>query len=149
MLLRILIADDHAPLLEMLKALIETHAGWQVCGEAKNGLEAVQKAAELKPDVIILDLSMPGLDGLQAASQISLATPGVPILIYTNHAVSPQAKVEAQKHGVRDIINKTALDQLISAVEAARPHTRRSGADEILSDTMLPGANLDREREEN
>jgi DNA-binding NarL/FixJ family response regulator len=149
MLLRILIADDHAPLLEMLKALIETHAGWQVCGEAKNGLEAVQKAAELKPDVIILDLSMPGLDGLQAANQISLATPGIPILIYTNHAVSPQAKLEAKKHGVRDIINKTALDQLISAVEAAQPHTHRSGADEILSDTMLPGADLKREPEEN
>jgi len=112
-------------------------------------LEAVQKAAELKPDVIILDLSMPGLDGLQAASQISLATPVIPILIYTNHAVSPQAKLEAKKHGVRDIINKTALDQLISAVEAAQPQTHRTGADEILADTMLPGADLKREREQN
>jgi len=99
MVLRILIADDHSDLREILKVLLETQAGWQVCGAATNGLEAVQQAAELKPDIIILDLSMPEMDGLQAASLISSASPEVPILLYTNHALTPEAKLETRKHG--------------------------------------------------
>ena len=77
MLVRILIADDSAKVREMLKALLETRTGWQVCAEAANGLESVEKAAELKPDVIILDLSMPEVDGLQAAVRIAAASPHV------------------------------------------------------------------------
>jgi DNA-binding NarL/FixJ family response regulator len=117
--LRILIADDHRVLRIALKAWLETHAGWLVCAEATNGLEAVQKAAELKPDVIILDLAMPKMDGLQAASQISSASPDMPILVYTNYAVSPEAKLEAKKHGARAVINKGASpEQLINALES-------------------------------
>jgi DNA-binding NarL/FixJ family response regulator len=102
-----------------MKALLEAHPGWQVCGEASNGREAVQKAAELKPDVAVLDLAMPEMDGLEAACQISSASPEMPILIYTNLAVGPEAKLEAKKYGVREIINKGAApEQLLSAVEA-------------------------------
>jgi len=138
--LRILIADDHQELREMLKALLETHAGWQVCGEAINGLEAVQKAADLKPDVIILDLSMPEMDGLQAASQISSASPDLPILIYTSHAVSPEAKLEAKKHGVWGVLNKGASpEQLINAVESLQSlrsaDTAKQGANAEHTDT--------------
>lgn len=120
MLSRILIADDHAILRRALKIALEAHRGWQVCGEATNGLEAVEKAAELKPDLIILDLAMPKMDGLQAASEIFSASPDLPILIYTNYAFSLEAKLEARKRGVRQIINKAAsLDQLLSTVEMA------------------------------
>jgi DNA-binding NarL/FixJ family response regulator len=117
--LRILIAEDNSAVRKGMKALLEVHPDWQVCGEASNGLEAVQKAAELKPDVAVLDLAMPEMDGLEAASQISSASPEVPILIYTNLAVGPEAKLEAKKYGVREIINKGAApEQLVSAVEA-------------------------------
>ena len=117
--LRILIADDHKDFREVTKVLLETNASWQVCGEASNGLEAVEMAAELKPDVIILDVSMPRMDGLQAASLISTASPEIPILIYTNYAVPPETKLEARKYGVREILNKeTSPDQLIAAVES-------------------------------
>ena len=125
MLMRILIADDYEPLREMLKALLETHAGWEVCGEATDGREAVQKAAELKPDVIILDLSMPTMDGVQAANRISLDAQGVPILIYTNYAISQEAKLEAKKHGIWDVINKDAPSQLVRAIEAVQPQASR------------------------
>jgi DNA-binding NarL/FixJ family response regulator len=136
---RILIADDYAELRKMLSALLNTHAGWQVCGEAANGLEAVKKAAELKPDVIILDLSMPEMDGLKAASQISLTSPDVPIVIYTNYAVSPETKLEAKKHGVREIINKGASpDQLLSTVESVLRHAPQGGLGEALSETKSP-----------
>ena len=116
---RILVADDHGIVRKALKADLEAHADWQVCAEAANGLEAAQKAAQLKPDAIILDLAMPEMDGLQAAHQIFSASPEVPILIYTAHAFSPEAKLEARKIGVRDVVNKGGSPhELISAVEA-------------------------------
>ena len=115
---RILIADDQEMVRKMLRALLETHADWQVCGEAANGLEAVQKAAELKPDVIILDLAMPEMDGLHAAREILSNTPTLPILLYTNHAFSTLA-LEAKKNGIREVINKSVSErELIGAVEA-------------------------------
>lgn len=137
--MRILIADDHIILRTTLKALLESHAGWEVCGEAADGLEAIEKAAELKPDVIILDLSMPKLDGLQAASQISAAAPNVPILLYTSYAFSPDAKGEAKKYGVREVINKGASpDQLVSALESLQPPKSQASLDEALPDADLP-----------
>jgi len=102
----------------MLKTLLETHAEWQVCAEAANGLEAAQKAAELKPDVIILDLAMPEMDGLHAAREILSNNPAVPILLHTNHAFSSLA-LEAKKNGIREVLNKSASEQeLITAVES-------------------------------
>jgi DNA-binding NarL/FixJ family response regulator len=115
---RILIADDQELVRKMLKTLLETHAEWQVCAEAANGLEAAQKAAELKPDIIILDLAMPEMDGLHAAREILANTPAVPILLHTNHAFSSLA-LEAKKNGIREVLNKSASEQeLITVVES-------------------------------
>ena len=115
---RILIADDHSLLRSVLKTALEGHADWHVCAEARNGLQAVQKAAELKPDVIILDFAMPVMDGLQAAREILLASPGVPILMFTNYAF-PALAVEAIRAGVRRVVDKgTGAHELLTAVEA-------------------------------
>jgi DNA-binding NarL/FixJ family response regulator len=115
---RILIADDQELVRKMLKTLLETHAEWQVCAEAANGLEAAQKAAELKPDIIILDLAMPEMDGLHAAREILSNNPAVPILLHTNHAFSSLA-LEAKKNGIREVLNKSASEQeLITVVES-------------------------------
>jgi DNA-binding NarL/FixJ family response regulator len=101
----------------MLRVLLETHEGWHVCGEAENGVEAVAKASELRPDVIILDLAMPVMDGLRATREISAALPGVPILIHTLHN-APGVELEAKKSGARRIINKTeSADELLKAIE--------------------------------
>ena len=102
----------------MLKTLLESHADWQVCAEAANGVEAAQKAAELNPDIIILDLAMPEMDGLRAAREILANTPDVPILLHTNHAFSSLA-LEAKKNGIREVVNKSASEQeLIGAVRS-------------------------------
>jgi DNA-binding NarL/FixJ family response regulator len=115
---RILIADDQELVRKMLKTLLETHAEWQVCAEAANGLEAAQKAGELKPDIIILDLAMPEMDGLRAAREILSNNPAVPILLHTNHAFS-SLELEAKKNGIREVLNKSASEQeLITAVES-------------------------------
>jgi DNA-binding NarL/FixJ family response regulator len=114
---RILIADDHSLLRNALKALLEEHSDWQVCAEAKTGLEAVQKAAEFKPDVIILDFAMPVMDGLRAAREIHSASPAVPILMYTNYFFSALA-IAATIAGVHQVIDKGAgAGQLLTAVE--------------------------------
>ena len=83
--LRILLADDHAIVRQGVKALIGTQADLEVIGEADDGASALQKAIELSPDVVIIDLSMPGLNGTQATEQIRRACPGVKVLALTVH----------------------------------------------------------------
>ena len=114
---RLLIADDHSTVRTLLRILLESHEGWQVCAEVENGLEAVAKAAELKPDLIILDLAMPHMDGLRAAREISAALPNVPILMHTMHN-SSELELEAKKAGIRKVVNKTGSgDELFAAIE--------------------------------
>jgi DNA-binding NarL/FixJ family response regulator len=121
------IADDNATIRRVLRALIESRAGWQVCGEAENGLEAVAKTEELKPDLIVLDLAMPTMDGIRAAREISTASPALPILMHTMHS-SPSVDLEAKKAGVRKVVSKVASgDSLLVAIEdllnAGQPET--------------------------
>ena len=114
---RLLIADDHSTVRTLLRILLESHEGWQVCAEVTNGLDAVTKAIELKPDLIILDLAMPQMDGLRAARQISAMLPAVPILMHTMHN-SSELELEAKKAGVRKVVNKTGSgDELFAAIE--------------------------------
>ena len=82
---RILIADDHAVMREGLRTAIEPHPGWEVCGEATDGLAAFEQTKSLRPDLVILDVSMPVLNGLEVAHRISLTMPEVKILLFTMH----------------------------------------------------------------
>jgi DNA-binding NarL/FixJ family response regulator len=136
---RILIADDHNQMRKTLKRMLETHPGWEVCGEASTGLEAVEKAAALKPDMIVLDLSMPVMDGLQAASQISLVSPDAPIVLFTNH-LSPTLGAEAQKAGIRRVVSKDKSDgsELLSAIEAILDEKLKSALDIIRGEVPSP-----------
>ncbi len=81
--LRILLADDHEVVRRGLKELLEAQPGWEVVDEATNGREAIEKAERLKPDVVILDIAMPALNGLEATRQISESLPRTEILILT------------------------------------------------------------------
>ena len=115
--IRILIADDQPMIRRVLRALVEKHVGWQVCGEAENGFEAVRKATELKPDLIILDMAMPIMDGVRAAREISSAYPTLPILMHTMHS-SPTLDLEAKKAGVSRVLGKgVSGDEIFAAIE--------------------------------
>src|SRR6266852_3587768 len=83
--LRILVADDHALMRRGIRAMLDTQRGWTVVGEAGTGLEAVEQAKRLKPDVAVLDVTMPELDGIEATRQIREAAPDTKILILTIH----------------------------------------------------------------
>jgi two-component system, NarL family, response regulator NreC len=102
----VLIVDDNALLRSLLRTCIEKDPEWKVCGDAENGKEAVRKVAELKPDVVILDLQMPVMNGLEAARQIHAATPETAMLMFTIHN-SPQLVEEAHAAGIREVISKT------------------------------------------
>lgn len=113
---QILIVDDHAIVRRMLKVLVETHAGWEVCAEAENGQEALAKIEQHKPDLIIMDMAMPVKDGLTASREISAAMPNVPILMHTLH-YSPELELEAKKSGVRKVVPKAESgDGLLQAI---------------------------------
>jgi DNA-binding NarL/FixJ family response regulator len=83
--LHILIVDDHEVVRRGLRALVETHSGWEVCGEATTGREAVEKARKLSPHVVVMDIGMPELNGLEATRQILKAAPRTGVLILTMH----------------------------------------------------------------
>lgn len=112
---RILIVDDNEAIRRALTALLETRENWEVCGHAENGEDGVAKALELKPDLIILDLVMPVMDGLQTARIIAQASPAVPILMHTQH-YSPEIELEAKKFGVRQVVAKTHPAELLFKV---------------------------------
>src|SRR5260370_19006070 len=84
-MLRILIADDHEVARRGIRSFLETHPGWEICGEAKDGREAVECANKLKPDLVLLDIGMPSLNGHDAARQIHATSPQTRILILTIH----------------------------------------------------------------
>jgi DNA-binding NarL/FixJ family response regulator len=119
---RILIADDHDLVRRGLKALLLAHPQWSVCAEAQTGREAVVKAEELKPDVVILDVTMPELNGLEAARRILKSCPGTEILVLSMH-YSDQLIRDVVESGVRGYIVKSDSDRdLVIAVEALANH---------------------------
>ena len=105
----ILIVDDNTLIRSSLRSWIEGNADFQVCGEAENGKVAVQKVEEMHPDIVILDLQMPVMDGLEAARKISSIAPDTAMLMFTMHPSRELLKA-AQAVGVRDVVSKT--DQL-------------------------------------
>ncbi len=120
--LRILIADDHDILRRGLKQLLTAHPGWMVCAEARTGREAVSLAEAHKPDIVVIDISMPDLNGLEAARRIRKALPKVGIIILTLH-FSDQLVKDIVEAGARAYVMKNDADRdLVNAVEALANH---------------------------
>lgn len=135
--LRILIADDHEVARQGIRSLLEDHVGWQVCCEAKDGREAVDFATNLKPDVFLLDIGMPNLNGLDAARQILATDPDARILILTVHD-SEQVVREVLAAGARGFLLKSdAGRDLVAAVEALQH--RRTFFTSRVAQMMLDG----------
>jgi len=116
-MLRIILADDHHVTRLGLRHLLERKPEWKVCGEASNGREAVEMAATLMPQIAIVDLSMPELNGLEATRQIVRGAPGTAVLIYTMDE-SEKVVHEALSAGAKGIVLKSDLDSsIVQAVE--------------------------------
>ncbi|MCU1268759.1 MAG: DNA-binding response regulator [Acidobacteriaceae bacterium] len=134
---RILLADDHPVFRMGVSSLIRSHEGWEVCGEADDGREAVKKCMQLKPDLLMLDICMPNLNGVDAARQILKHNPDQRILVVTN--------VEAE-HVIREcleagvcgwVLKSDKADELAEAIEAMQRH--RSSFSSRVSNLILDG----------
>ena len=106
--MKIMIADDFKAIRSAVAGILSRHAGWEVCGEAENGPDAVQKAKDLHPDLVLLDISMPGMDGLHAARLIRESVPSTKILILSHHDPA-QLLVDARRSGADGCIDKSRI----------------------------------------
>lgn len=137
--LRILVADDHDVVREGIRTLLQTRPDWEICDEAANGREAVEKAKQSKPNVVVLDFSMPELNGVDVTRLVRKALPDTEVLIFTMHN-SEQLAREVLAVGARGFILKTEAKRcLIPAVEALADHKPYFAASvsAILLDSFL------------
>jgi DNA-binding NarL/FixJ family response regulator len=122
MAVRILLVDDHPVVRQGLRTLLEGRSEWEVAGEASDGLEAVEKVNSLQPDVVVLDITMPRMNGIEACRVIKERKPGVEVLFVTQHD-SPQMMREALAAGARGYVVKSNLARdLLEAIEQVSQH---------------------------
>lgn len=136
-MVRILLADDHDVVRHGLRHLLEQQEGWTVCGEASGGREAVEMARSLRPDVAVLDVAMPDLNGLEATRQIRKANPRTEVLVFTMHE-SEQMVREVLAAGAKGYLLKSdAARSIVAAVDALA--SRRPYFNWKVSETILEG----------
>jgi DNA-binding NarL/FixJ family response regulator len=117
---RILIVDDGDSVRDIIRIFLEKE-GFQVCGEASDGLEAIEKAKALRPDLIVLDLAMPGMNGVEAASVLTGSMPGVPIVVLTMYEEFLGSSL-ASVSGIKAVVSKTdTLTKLVACVKQLLP----------------------------
>jgi DNA-binding NarL/FixJ family response regulator len=123
----VLIVDDSPPIRRSLRSLFERRQGWEVCGEAENGAIAVEQVKVLNPDIVIMDLSMPVMNGLQAAQEISTIAPKTAMVLFTTHTTEHIMK-DAERAGIKQVVSK--LDgpaTLMASVESIIPKPDHQG----------------------
>ena len=124
MAIRIVIADDDATIRLLLRRLLEKQPDWQVCGEASNGAEAIEKVDQFEPDVVVMDLAMPVMTGLQAGPVIAKAHPQLPMLLISVQEVSTELASAACNAGYRGAVTKSGGDEVLKGVEALLHHKK-------------------------
>ena len=122
MSIRILIADDDPNIRLLLRRLLEKQQDWHVCGEASNGIEAIEGVEQFAPDIVVMDLAMPVMNGLQAAPEIMKVHPQLPMLLISVQEVSKQLAWEARNAGYRGAVTKSGGDEVLKGIEALLRH---------------------------
>jgi len=133
--MRILIADDNAVVRRALRQVVEAREDFEVCAEAQDGYDAIEQAIQYKPDLVLLDLVMPNLDGLKAAARISELLPGTRMVMVTLHD-SPQVRADAKKVGILQVIPKfdaSSLRRIVDALLETKLTADATGAERLLT----------------
>ena len=126
--IRVLIADDHAIMREGIRALLDLQEDMEVVGEASDGNEAVEKARDLAPDVAIMDIAMPGMDGLEATRRMRKRNPNLKVLVLTQYD-NREYILSVIKAGASGYVPKRALSsELVTAIRAVSPQAHRCPA---------------------
>ena len=121
--LRILIADDSASIRRVVRSYLENNSNWEICGEAEDGRATVERVRELMPDAVVLDFSMPIVNGLDAAQQMTAISPNIRIVMFTAHD-SSMLRLWARNAGIRAVVakdGKASLQALQRALTADEP----------------------------
>jgi DNA-binding NarL/FixJ family response regulator len=143
-MLRILIADDHDIVRRGVRDIVSSQPGWEVCGEAADGREALEMSLREKPDVVILDVSLPLLNGIGVTRQLRQAMPKIEVLLFTMHD-DEETVTSGLAVGARGYLHKTDSDQhLIAAVSALGAH--RPYFSSVVSELLMNAALQDRKR---
>jgi len=153
-MIQILLADDHNVVRKGLRKTLEENDEWKVCGEASDGREAVKLALDLKPDIVVLDLTMPELNGIEATRQIKNALPKTEVLIFTMHETEEMI-LSAFQAGARGFVLKSAdeleLVEAIKVISHHRPYFTSEASKALLDNLLRPSMRdsllTDRERE--
>lgn len=136
-MIRVLLTEDHTIVREGLCSLLENEAGIEVIGEAENGREAIDKVQQLHPDVVLMDISMPDLNGLEATRQIKQQFPEVKVLILTMHA-DEEYVFQILKTGASGyVVKQTAFEELVQAIKTA--YQGHSFLSPLISQTVIEG----------
>ena len=117
MTVRILIVEDTAAIRDRLRLLLHEHSDWEICGEAADGIEAIEQYRHLRPDVLIVDVSMPRMNGLDASREILKLCPKILILLYTSY-LTAQLIAIAHEAGIRGTVSKDSMDLVVPGLEA-------------------------------
>lgn len=117
MSIRILVVDDSAPIRDVLHCSLENHLDWEVCGEAVDGIEAIEKYGQLRPDLLVMDVSMPRMNGFDASLELLRIFPKILILLYTSY-LTPQLIEQAHNAGIRGTVSKDSIHLVVVGLEA-------------------------------
>jgi DNA-binding NarL/FixJ family response regulator len=127
---RFLIVDDSELVRQGLRTVLEANPEWEVCGEAANGMTSVAMFRDLDPHVVVLDFQMPGMNGLEAAREMRAIAPGVPIVMFTQHA-SAELEQHAREAGIRSVVSKTDAFAMVGIIETLLGNSK-SGDNEVV-----------------
>jgi DNA-binding NarL/FixJ family response regulator len=113
---RFLIVDDSELVRRSLRTVLQANPEWEICGEAADGISAVEMFKDLRPNVVILDFQMPGINGIETARRMAEIAPAIPILLFTQHA-SADLERHAHEVGIRSVVSKTNAFPMVGMIE--------------------------------
>jgi len=115
---RFLIVDDSELVRRSLRTVLQANPDWEICGEAADGVSAVEMFKELRPNIVILDFQMPGINGIETARRMAeIAPPAVPVVLFTQHA-SADLERHAHEVGIRSVVSKTNAFPMVGMIRA-------------------------------
>ena len=114
---RFLIVDDSDLVRRSLRMVLQANPDWEICGEAADGVSAVEMFKELRPNIVILDFQMPGINGIETARRMAEIAPAIPVVLFTQHA-SADLERHAHEVGIRSVVSKTNAFPMVGMIEA-------------------------------